>query len=101
MCVVQSNDFGACHQYALSYLAQRTSEMQEQEKKLNEQSTACPMMPVPFTRLDRCLKTLVQSERQYLTKRNHQQLAKFKEQIEGRQLYEITTQSFLTTDQVL
>ena len=98
--MAQSNEHDVCHRYLLSYIEDRRKALAQQEMKLDEQSTLCPIVPVPFDRIDRCLREFVDGERNYLTKRNRKQLVKFKEYIQGKQLYDVTIRSSLTEDQV-
>ena len=62
--------------------------MEQYAIKLYEQSTLCPILPISFDRIDRCLKEYVDFERKYLSKRNQNQMIKFKVDMEQKNLYE-------------
>ena len=54
--------------------------------ELNKQLEEYSNIPVPLERIDSCLKTIVNQERQYLSKRNDDKLSRFKEQLRGKEL---------------
>jgi hypothetical protein len=96
--MARSNDFLFCQQYLINYLEHVKQQIEQYKLKLSQQSTLCPILPVSFDRINRCLKEFVDSEQNYLSKRNQNQLINFKDKLENRALYESICMRYPTSN---
>ncbi|CAF1533969.1 unnamed protein product [Adineta ricciae] len=84
----RTNNFHLCQQHVVKYTEDIEQQTRMYQMKINQQSAFCPIIPISFDRIDHCLKDFVESERQYLFKRNQNQLIKFKNDIDRKKLYQ-------------
>jgi hypothetical protein len=81
-----TNDTKLCYKYLLNYLEKLKKQFNQCQLQLTKQSQLCPITRVSLNQIDRCLKEYVQGERTYLSKRNNNQLIKFKDGIYEKDL---------------
>ncbi|CAF1348914.1 unnamed protein product [Adineta steineri] len=93
-----THDFEICHQYLINYIQDIENQMNQYQIKLTEQSQSCPITTLTMDQIDSCLKEFINCQRQYLDKRNNNQLAKFKDNIKEKELFEILTTYSSTLD---
>ncbi|CAF1196361.1 unnamed protein product [Adineta steineri] len=99
--MAKTNDFDICQQFLITYIEDIKRQIDEQQVKLIEHSAFCPILLIPFDRMDHCLKELIDSERKYLSKRYKNRLIKFKDCVQEKQLYELIITQCSTVDQLL
>ena len=68
--------------------------------KLITQAGICPIIPIAFNRIDRCLKEFVDCQRKFLSTRNNKQLTKFNDNSRENKLFHIITTYYPTLNQV-
>jgi len=96
--MARSHDFLVCQQYLINYLEHVKQQMEQYKLKLSQQSALCPILPVSFDRINRCLQEFVDSEQNYLSKRNQNQLITFKDNLENKALYESIRRRYPTSN---
>ncbi|CAF1440935.1 unnamed protein product [Adineta steineri] len=96
--MAKTHDFEVCHQYLIIYIKDIENQMNQYQIKLTEQSQSCPITTLTMDQIDSCLKEFINCQRQYLDKRNNNQLAKFKDNIKAKELFEILTTYSSTLD---
>ncbi|CAF4038986.1 unnamed protein product [Adineta steineri] len=99
--MAKTNDFDICQQFLITYIEDIKQQLNEQQVKLTENSASCPILPMSFNRMDHCLKELVDSERNYLLTYTENQLIKFKDCIQEKQLYELIINQCPIVDQLI
>jgi hypothetical protein len=98
--LAKTNDLELCQQYLTHYIEDMKKQIDQYELKLTKQSALCPIKFISLDQIDYCLKEFVDCQRNYLTIRNNNQLAKFQEKNEEKELFEIITAYYPTLDQV-
>ena len=82
----RTDNFQSCQQYVMDSITNIQEQLNQCQLELNKQLEEYSNIPVPLERIDSCLKTIVNQERQYLSKRNDDKLSRFKEQLRGKEL---------------
>jgi hypothetical protein len=98
--MAKTNHFELCQQYLINYIEDIKQQINYYERKLIEQTEVCPIIAITLEQIDHDLKEFVNRERNYLLKRNKNQLEKFKENIQNNQSLGIITTYRPTIDQV-
>ena len=98
--MAQTNDFQLCQQYLLNYIENIKQQMEQYQIELTKQSESYPITSISLIQIDHCLKEFVNCQRKYLSIRNNNQLIKFKDHIQEKELFEIINAFHLTIDQV-
>ena len=96
----KAHDFDLCQQYLMNNIEQMKQQMEEYKTELTKQSELCPIGKPLFNEIDHCFKEFVDTQRNYLTIRNDNQLNIFKDHIKESELFEIITIYYPTIDQV-
>lgn len=86
--VKTTNDAQLCHAHLTRHLESVTKQIRQCQLELEKQSLLCPITSVALDRIDYGLKEFVRGERNYLSTRNNDQLAKFRETIHGKELHQ-------------
>ncbi|CAF1200198.1 unnamed protein product [Rotaria sp. Silwood1] len=86
-----TNDTKLCHDFLMTYVENLKEQLNKCQLHLNEQSPLCSITKFTLDQIDQCLKEYVHSERNYLSKRQKDQLIKFKDYIHEKDLYKTIT----------
>ena len=100
--MAKTNDFDLCKEYLMNYIQNIKKQLNQCQLELvKEKSQTCPITKLSVEQIEERLKELVDRERKYLSKRNNQQLIKFKDDIYGKDLLKTISSYFpQTTEQV-
>jgi hypothetical protein len=98
--MTQTADSDICQQYLINYIEDLKNQIDQYQMELGNQSALCPITSLSLDHMDHCLKEFVNGQRNYLSRRNNDQLVKFKDHIEENELFEIITTYYPTVDQV-
>jgi hypothetical protein len=76
-----TNDTKICHEYLLNYLQNIKKQLRQCQLELIKQSQSCAIASLLLDEIDKCLKDYVHNQRNSISKRNNDQLVKFKQHI--------------------
>jgi len=96
--MAKTDDFQLCHEYLKNYMENIKKQLNQCEIKLLEQSQRYPITEFSIDKIDHCLKEYVDCQRKYLTVRNKQQLVKFKDTVQEKDLSKATSSTGTTTN---
>lgn len=98
--IAKTNEHRSCQDFVSHYLHEIIRQLDLCNDELSTQSQSCPSVFLPLDILDRRLKDFVILQRNYLLKRNSEQLARFKDLIHEKNLFQNITKHQLDADQV-
>jgi Fic family protein len=99
--MVKTDDFQLCHEYLKDYIETIKKQLNQCEIKIMEQSQRFSITKLSIDQVDHCLKEYVDCQRKYLTMRNTQQLVKFKDTTQKKDLSKaISSTDTITNNQV-
>jgi hypothetical protein len=98
--MAKTDNFEIWQQYLTNYIRDIKKQIDQYQMKLRKQSALCPVTSVSFERIDHCLKEYVDCQRKHLTRRNNNQLLKFKDDLKENELFKNITTYYPTVDQV-
>ncbi|CAF1153815.1 unnamed protein product [Rotaria sordida] len=93
----KTDDFQLCHEYLKNYIEIIKEQLNQCEIKLLEQSQRYSITKFSIDQMDHCLKEYVDCQRKYLAMRNKQQLVKFKNNIQEKDLSKAASSTDITT----
>lgn len=79
-------DFELCKKYLIDYIENMKKQINQCQFEITKYSQTCPIKELSFNLIQQRLKELVDRERKYLSKRNNEQLIKFKNDIHEKNL---------------
>ena len=100
--MAKTNDFDLCKQYVMDYIQNNKKQLnhcQFELAKQEQQFQTCPIKELSFEQMEQRLKELVDRERKYLSKRNNDQLIKFKDDIYEKALLKTISTYFPNTNE--
>ena len=92
--MAKTNDFELATEYLTNYLQNIESYLSQCQMELTKHSQSYPIESLPFDQVELRLKEFVDRERNYLSTRNNEQLNNFKDDIRGKELFEIISICF-------
>jgi len=98
--MVKMNNSELYQQYIINYLNDIEQEMNRCEIELGKQYQICPITILSLDQIDHCLKEFIGCQRKYLSTRNNNQVTKFKNDIDQKELLRIISAYRFTIDQV-
>ena len=98
--MAKTNDFQSCQLYVQNYMDYLKKQLNECQLELLKQSECYSIKELSLDHLDQCLKEFVDSQRNYLFKRNNEKLNKFKDSIYLKKLFETLSNYNLHQQQV-
>jgi hypothetical protein len=100
--MAKTNDFELCKKYLMHYIQTIKTQLNQCQMNLTKQSQSCPITKLSFDIIECGLKELVDRERKYLSITNNEQLIKFKDDIDEKNLFKtMSTCSLINHQQVI